>query len=521
MKINNAAPSSATFLYVDILDRFGTDISVWLDAMDDSTNTANRGTIKLVQISDPSKIAVFDVTGAVVNGTGYRKIPITPIFANGTFTNAATLAFGFTRTGNKGADGIGAGDVIGPTGAVDTHVALFDGSTGKLIKDGGALAAVATAGTAISLANTPAGNIAATNVQAAINELDVEKQPLDATLTALAGVTTAADKLIYATGVDAFGVTDLSAFARTFLDDAAATNVLTTLGVSTFIKTLLDDVDAATALATLGAQASDVELTALAGLTSAANKLPYFTGSGTAALADLTAFVRTLLDDADASTFLTTLGISTFVKTLLDDTTAAAFMTTLGGTTVGQALFTAATAAAARTAAGLLWTPASAARPGSGVAAIDMAIPTGCSMIRLGGAVQLPTSQSLSMIFSFDGGSTFPTGASDYVSGYSYQSGTTLSGGALAAGTNFTVMQSNSNAALIKTPIDVNIGLGGSSLCSRIKATTIGYVSSEGVLTTFHGYSASTTRPTHLRLYTSAAGNMAVGTEIILEASNG
>lgn len=152
----------------------------------------------------------------------------------------------------------------------------------------------------VAAAKTTLGLTIGADVQAWAANLDswsslapAAKQDSDATLTALAGVATASDQIIYATGSDTFATSGLTAFARTLLDDADAPTARATLGLA-----IGTDV-----------QAYDAELAALAGLTSAADALPYFTGSGSASTTTLTSFARTLLDDANQGAMRTTLGL--------------------------------------------------------------------------------------------------------------------------------------------------------------------------------------------------------------------
>jgi hypothetical protein len=253
-----------------------------------TTTYSGAGALILPQSATPAQTA----EGSIVWDTDDDKLTV------GTGAGRALMVKegGITTSGLTVASGVLLGRTTASTGPLETI----------------------TVGSGLSLS---AGTLSATGGSS---------QPLDATLTALSGLTTAANKLPYFTGVDTATVTDFTAFARTLVAAADAAAARSVLGVDQSGQTVTVDnnnwvpggadlavvnggtgaSDAGTARSNLGAQQQNAKLDAFAGLTGASDALPYFTGTSTMATATLTAFGRSLIDDADATAARATIGVA-------------------------------------------------------------------------------------------------------------------------------------------------------------------------------------------------------------------
>ncbi len=130
IRFNHATHASATFAYVDDLNIYGSSIVDLVNGFDATGGTNHKGTLRFEAAIDRSIWREYVITGNITDAAGYLKIPVSHVASAGD---------------------IGLGDAL---------VMLFT---------------PAGPGKAAEITNTPAGDIAATTVQGAINELDTEK----------------------------------------------------------------------------------------------------------------------------------------------------------------------------------------------------------------------------------------------------------------------------------------------------------------------------------------------------------
>ena len=311
----------------------------------DQTTSSQNG-IYVVASGSWSRAADADADSEVSSGL-FTFVESGSVNADSGFTlttdgsiTVGTTALTFTQF--SGAGSVSAGDGLTKSG--NTLSADLK-SNGGVVIESGELAVDLGASSITGTLAVSDGGTGATSVSAAQQALDLEPgvdiQAHGDVLDDLSGLSQAANKGIYFDTGNSAATFDLTAAGRALLDDADAAAQRATLQVRPGVDV----------------QAYDAELAALAGLTSAANKLAYFTGSGTADLADLTAFARTLLDDADASTARSTLGLAIGSDILAYNASLAtigSLATTDGAFIVGNgSSFTVESGATARTSLGL------------------------------------------------------------------------------------------------------------------------------------------------------------------------
>lgn len=164
LRFNNATLASATAFYISKTDNdtnaLGAEIATW----DDSTSTV-RGELKVWKTADPTKFAIYQVTGSVTDNTTWDSMAVTYVTGNSIPSNGDAVTVLFLRTGDagtagsNGATGATGASTVGATGATGAGTVGATGATGATgTGTVGATGATGAGGT-LTVTNDNAGSL--------------------------------------------------------------------------------------------------------------------------------------------------------------------------------------------------------------------------------------------------------------------------------------------------------------------------------------------------------------------------
>jgi len=151
LKFNNATLSSATALYISETDANANVIGAELATWDDSTATV-KGTLKAYKSNDPTKFAVFQITGSVTDNGTWDTFNLTYVAGGGAFSDGDPLTLTFARTGDNPS-------IIGNHEVV-LHSGNGHGSTNTMIRR--YTTALVNTGTAMTYADSASNGMSVT-----------------------------------------------------------------------------------------------------------------------------------------------------------------------------------------------------------------------------------------------------------------------------------------------------------------------------------------------------------------------
>ena len=127
LRLNHGTVASVTAITFDAVsaDTSNPDVSDYIASWDDGSNSTHEGYITIRKSGTPATYAVFSLTGAVTDNTGYLTAVVTHVDSNGTWSDADTMYVSFARSGDKGATGS-----TGSTGSTGATGATGAGSSG-------------------------------------------------------------------------------------------------------------------------------------------------------------------------------------------------------------------------------------------------------------------------------------------------------------------------------------------------------------------------------------------------------